>query len=112
VTGTKYLMTGPVLPRCPQAVGYRLRDPDAEDRERIDGIIFGELVKGVVKEESRLYFNEVVTKLKQRGCSAVALDAPRSRCWWTRKTARCRRSTRRACSPAPRCGRQWRGTDD
>ena len=73
VTGTKYLMTGPVYPGVLKQWDIGCEIPDAEDRERIDGIIFGELVKGVVKEESRLYFNEVVTKLKERGCSAVAL---------------------------------------
>ena len=47
--------------------------PDESDRERINTIIFKELVNGVFLEESRLYFNEVTDKLKSKGCDAVVL---------------------------------------
>ena len=47
--------------------------PDESDRERIDTIIFKELVNGIFLEESRLYFNQVIQKLKDRGCDAVVL---------------------------------------
>jgi len=73
ITGTKYLMTGPVYPDKLKPLGLRWEIPDAEDRERIDRIIFSELVNGIVREESRLYFNEVIRKLKDRGCDAVVL---------------------------------------
>jgi aspartate racemase len=43
------------------------------DRERINAIIFGELVNGDFSDSSRLYFNEVIEKLKNFGCDAVAL---------------------------------------
>ena len=47
--------------------------PDEADREKINEIIFKELVNGVFPETSRLYLNEVSAKLKQRGCDAVVL---------------------------------------
>ena len=47
--------------------------PDEADRERINEIIFKELVNGIFPETSRLYFNEVTEKLKARGCDAVVL---------------------------------------
>ncbi|HUS10579.1 MAG TPA: aspartate/glutamate racemase family protein, partial [Pyrinomonadaceae bacterium] len=47
--------------------------PDEADREKINDIIFKELVKGIFPETSRLYFNEVAEKLKARGCDAVVL---------------------------------------
>jgi len=73
ITGTKYLMTGPVYPDTLQRFGISCSIPDDDDREKIDTIIFKELVNGLFKEESRLYFNEVIQKLKERGCEAVVL---------------------------------------
>jgi aspartate racemase len=73
ITGTKYLMTGPVYPLVLERFGMSYSIPDERDRERIDGIIFNELVCGVFREESRLYFNEVIEDLKRGGCDAVVL---------------------------------------
>jgi aspartate racemase len=39
----------------------------------IDDIIFNELANGVFTENSRLYFNEVIQSLKNRGCDAAVL---------------------------------------
>jgi len=73
ITGTKYLMTGPVYPEILERFSISYEIPDEADREKIDTIIFKELVNGVFLEESRLYFNEVIQKLKDRGCDAVVL---------------------------------------
>jgi aspartate racemase len=73
ITGTKYLMTGPVYPETLKEFQISCEIPDEADRENIDTIIFKELVKGVFLKRSRLYFNEVVQKLKQKKCHAVVL---------------------------------------
>jgi aspartate racemase len=73
ITGTKYLMTGPVYPSTLARFDIACEIPDAEDREKIDAVIFGELVNGRFTESSRLYLNEVIRKLKERGCDAVVL---------------------------------------
>lgn len=73
ITGTKYLMTGPVYPQTLKKYNITCQIPDKNDRERIDNIIFKELVNGVFPEKSRLYFNKVIQKLKNRGCDAVVL---------------------------------------
>jgi aspartate racemase len=73
VLGTKYLVTGPVYPPALKKFGIACQVAEKEDRERVDAVIFGELVKGAFREESRLYFNEVIAKLKARGCDAVVL---------------------------------------
>ena len=73
VTGTKYLVAGPVYPDALKKHGIDSLIPDAESRERIDAIIMQELVKGVFREDSRLYFNRVCQTLKDRGCDAVVL---------------------------------------
>jgi len=73
ITGTKYLMTGPVYPETLKKYNISCQIPAEDDRERIDTIIFKELVNGIFREESRLYFNEVIQNLKERGCDAVVL---------------------------------------
>jgi aspartate racemase len=73
ILGTKYLMEGPVYPEALQEFGIKSEIPDEADRNRINEIIFKELVNGLFPEASRLYFNEVSSKLKARGCDAVVL---------------------------------------
>jgi aspartate racemase len=73
VLGTKYLMEGPVYPGALKGFGIEREIPDAADRERINRIIFDELVNGLFPEDSRLYLKEVTGQLKERGCDAVVL---------------------------------------
>jgi len=73
ILGTKYLVTGPVYPVTLQKFDIASQIPQEDDRERIDEIIFKELVNGVFTEKSRRYFNAVIEKLKSRGCDAVVL---------------------------------------
>jgi len=73
ITGTKYLMTGPVYSKVLKKYNISCHIPDEDDRDKINTIIFKELVNGIFLEESRLYFNEVIQKLKDRGCDAVIL---------------------------------------
>ena len=73
ILGTKYLVESPVYPGALQGFGIEREIPDAEDRDRINDIIFNELVNGLFPEASRLYLNEVTGKLKERGCDAVVL---------------------------------------
>jgi aspartate racemase len=73
ILGTKYLMEGPVYPGALQKFDIGHEIPDKDDRERINDIIFRELVNGIFPEASRLYFNEVTSQLKARGCDAVVL---------------------------------------
>ena len=73
ITGTKYLMTGPVYPDILARHDLEFEIPDPEDRERIDEIIFSQLVRGVFPEEARLYFNEVFSKFKAKGCDAAVM---------------------------------------
>ena len=73
ITGTKYLMTGPVYPETLKKFNLSYEIPDEDDREKIDNIIFVELVNGLLLEQSRLYFNEIIRKFKDRGCDAVVL---------------------------------------
>ena len=73
ILGTKYLVTGPVYPGTLEKFDIASQIPEKDDRERIDEIIFKELVNGIFTEESRIYFNDVIDKLKGRGCDAAVL---------------------------------------
>lgn len=73
ILGTKYLMEGPVYPEALEEFRIESEIPDEADREKINEIIFKELVNGLFPEASRLYFNEVAGKFKARGCDAVVL---------------------------------------
>ena len=73
ILGTKYLMTGPVYPDALKKVSLNYEIPEQKDREEIDRIIFKELVSGVFTEKSRLYFNDVIRTLRERGCDAAVL---------------------------------------
>lgn len=73
VTGTKYLMTSSVYRDRLAKAGLQHHIPNEVDREKINRIIMKELVNGEFSEAARLYFNEVIAKLKDRGCDAVVL---------------------------------------
>ena len=73
ITGTKYLMTGPVYPEVLKQQGVAHVIPDEATREKVDTIIFRDLVNGIFGEENRLYFNTVIQGLKDQGCDAVVL---------------------------------------
>ena len=73
ILGTKYLMTGPVYPDALMKLGIGYEIPEDEDREKIDRIIFTQLVNGIFAEKTRLYFNGVMAMFKERGCDAAVL---------------------------------------
>lgn len=73
ILGTQFLMEGPVYPDKLSAIGINHMIPSKGDRERINDIIFDELVYGKFRAESRTYFNDVITQLKEKGCDAVVL---------------------------------------
>ena len=73
ILGTRYLMEGPVYPPRLSAAGLEWVIPEADDRERINTIIFEELVYGRFEERSRRYMRGVIETMGQRGCDAVVL---------------------------------------
>jgi aspartate racemase len=73
ITGTKYIMEGPVYPQKLDACGIEHLAPQTEERARIDAIIFDELVNGIIKPESRAYFQQVIGRMSHQGCDAVVL---------------------------------------
>ena len=73
VLGTRYLMEGPVYPGKLTAAGIEFRIPGTKEREKINQIIFDELVNAQFLPRSLAYFTEVIRALGDEGCDAVAL---------------------------------------
>jgi aspartate racemase len=73
LTGTKFLVRGPVYPEKLDAMGIRYSKPIEAQQERINHIIFDELVRGEQKPESLLYFQQVIRDLESRSCDAAVL---------------------------------------
>lgn len=73
ILGTKYLVTGPVYPEVLKEANINWKIPTGDDRERINDIIFNELVNGVFRDESRSYINSVIEKLRNGGCDAAVM---------------------------------------
>jgi len=66
-------MEGPVYPTKLVAMGIEYKLPAEKDRERINTIIFDELINGRFTAESRVYFSSVIDQLQNQGCDAVVL---------------------------------------
>jgi aspartate racemase len=73
ILGTKYLMEGPVYPQALKKFELNYLIPPQSDREKINAVIFGELVHGRFSEVNRLYFNQVIQGLKEKGGEAAIL---------------------------------------
>jgi aspartate racemase len=73
ILGTQYLMEGPVYPDALKAARIEYRIPGVEQRDRIDRIIFDELVNGQFLPRSLAYYIEVIRAMRDEGCDAVVL---------------------------------------
>jgi aspartate racemase len=71
--GTRFTMTGPVYPEMFAKYGVKISAPAEVDQKMVDDIIFKELVNGIFTEASRLRYNEVIYRMKIRGCDCVIL---------------------------------------
>jgi aspartate racemase len=73
VTGTKFLVRSAVYPEKLEALGIRYARPSEPQQERINEIIFDELVRGKQEPGSLRYFQQVIQEFKSYGCDAVVL---------------------------------------
>jgi aspartate racemase len=73
ITGTKFLVSGPVYPEKLEQLGIGYVRPTSAQQERINTIIFDELVLGRQTTEALAYIQQVIQDLKDQGCDAVVL---------------------------------------
>ena len=73
--GTRFTMDEPriIADRLRNKFGLDVIVPDAQGRDTIDGIIQTELVKGIVRDESRARYRAVMGELVAQGCQAIIL---------------------------------------
>ena len=73
LTGTKFLVRGPVYPEKLEQLGIGYMRPTEAQQERINTIIFDELVRGQQTAEALKYMQQVIEQFKGDGCDAVVL---------------------------------------
>jgi aspartate racemase len=73
LTGTKFLVSGPVYPEKLEQLGIGYVRPTAAQQEQINTIIFDELVRGRQTAQALAYIQQVIEQLKMQGCDAVVL---------------------------------------
>jgi aspartate racemase len=71
--GTRFLVESDVYPEKLRARALEYMRPDPAEREQMNRIIFGELVRGVLKPEAVAAFQRVMQRMKDEGCDAVVL---------------------------------------
>jgi aspartate racemase len=73
LTGTKFLVNGPVYAEKLEQLGIGYVRPTEAQQERINSIIFDELVRGRQTAEALAYLQQVIEQFKGQGCDAVVL---------------------------------------
>jgi aspartate racemase len=73
ITGTRWLVDSDVYPEKLRARGLEAIRPEPAERDEIGRINMDELVRSEFKPESVAYFQQLIGRLKTRGCDAVAL---------------------------------------
>ena len=73
ILGTRYLMEGPVYPPALAAQGLEWLIPEPAERQRIDTVIFDDLVYGRFEESARREFYEILARMRRAGCDAAIL---------------------------------------
>jgi aspartate racemase len=73
LTGTKFLLSGPVYPEKLRQMGIAFVRPTEAQQQRINSIIFDELVRGEQSMAALFYLEQVIEGFKLQGCDAVVL---------------------------------------
>ena len=71
--GTKYTMTEDFYKSRLIQRGFEVLIPEGDDIAVVNNVIFDELCCGVIKDDSRAAYSEIIGKLKDRGAEAVIL---------------------------------------
>jgi len=73
LTGTRFLVNSEVYPEKLAALSIGFLRPSEEQREKINSIIFDELVRGLQTPEALRYLQSVICDFNANGCDAVVL---------------------------------------
>lgn len=73
ILGTNWTMTGPVYPGALGRRGIGWAIPGEAERNQVHDIIMDELCLGVFRDEARATYVQIIARLADEGCDAVAL---------------------------------------
>ncbi|HJQ71114.1 MAG TPA: amino acid racemase [Blastocatellia bacterium] len=73
ILGTRFLMEGNVYREILSDHAIEAVIPEADERQRINALIFDELVKGTLEGSTREYFRGVVAELASAGCDGAVM---------------------------------------
>jgi aspartate racemase len=71
--GTAIVMEGPIYPSQFKRYGIDLCVPDPSERERLNRLLFDEMIYGKFTVEAREYVLQLLRKMKLQGCDAAGL---------------------------------------
>ncbi len=71
--GTRFTMEKAFYRQALNRHGIEVLVPDAEERDYVNGVIYGELVAGQLRDESRQAFVRIIHGLRDRGAEGVVL---------------------------------------
>lgn len=71
--GTRFTMNAPMYRDAFRRHSIDVLPPAPDDQQIIDNVIWSELVHGNFPEKSRLLYNEVISRLSDKGCDSVIL---------------------------------------
>jgi len=71
--GTKFAMNKPYYREGLEKYGVKVVVPDEEDQKEVGRVIFEELAYGILKDESRKGYLEIMNRLKEKGAQGVIL---------------------------------------
>lgn len=71
--GTRFTMEQPFMRERLESHGLEVLVPEEEDRQAVHRIIYDELVQGVIREESRQVYRQVMARLADRGAEGIIL---------------------------------------
>jgi aspartate racemase len=71
--GTRFTMTEPFYKEGLEQFGIKTIVPDEQDRKTVDDIVFHELGKGEIRDDSRRKYVDIVKRLHRQGAEGVIL---------------------------------------
>jgi aspartate racemase len=71
--GTRFTMTQPFYRERLEAHGLQVMIPEKAERETIHHAIYDELVKGIIRDESRTAYGEIIERMASEGAEGVIL---------------------------------------
>jgi len=71
--GTVFTMSRGFYEKGLSRMGIETGGPDAEDMKNVNGIIYGELVKNEVRDESRIKVLKIIDRLVKKGAEGIIL---------------------------------------